>query len=188
LANFKKLNGTLGKNRQRATLQAPQGLDAKHSDELFLVQRQYTGVNSGARRAPLRWSKNFGLARQNRAPFLNLEFATFAFGGGCSGWLPMTRSIVAAISLSPTRDGERSHYRPEFEPPWWTASCIRRDFAGTMPSTTTCRDDNDDQRDYYCYLPPSPSLKRQQQTAIRATLSPACARQARRRTNRRRSS
>jgi hypothetical protein len=30
-------------------MQTPQGLDAKHSDELFLV---HTGINSGVRKAP----------------------------------------------------------------------------------------------------------------------------------------
>jgi hypothetical protein len=32
-------------------MQTPQGLDAKHSDEMFPVKREYTGVNSGVRRA-----------------------------------------------------------------------------------------------------------------------------------------
>jgi hypothetical protein len=30
-----------GRNTQRATMQTPQGVDAKHSDKLFLVERQY---------------------------------------------------------------------------------------------------------------------------------------------------
>jgi hypothetical protein len=54
-------------NTQRATMQTPQGLDAKHSDELFPVQRQYTGINSGARRASMTVQK-FWPQRQPKTP------------------------------------------------------------------------------------------------------------------------
>jgi hypothetical protein len=42
-------------------MQTPQGLDAKHSGELFPVKRQYTGINSGTRRAPVAVQK-FGFS------------------------------------------------------------------------------------------------------------------------------
>jgi hypothetical protein len=57
-------------------MQTPQGRDATHSDELFPVKREYIGTNSGVRRVLFGGSKILGIARPNRAPFLNLEFAT----------------------------------------------------------------------------------------------------------------
>jgi hypothetical protein len=41
-------------------MQTPQELDAKHSDELFPVQRQYIGNKLGSAKGPLRRSKNLG--------------------------------------------------------------------------------------------------------------------------------
>jgi hypothetical protein len=39
------------RKQERATMQMPQGVDAKHGDELFPVQRQYIAINSAVRRA-----------------------------------------------------------------------------------------------------------------------------------------
>jgi hypothetical protein len=50
-------------NTQQATMQTPQGLDAKHSDELFPVQRQYIGNKLGSAKGPLRRSKNLGVCQ-----------------------------------------------------------------------------------------------------------------------------
>jgi hypothetical protein len=42
-------------------MQTPQGLDAKHRDELFPVQREYIDKNSGVRRASIGGLKILGL-------------------------------------------------------------------------------------------------------------------------------
>jgi hypothetical protein len=44
-------NTSPAENTQRETMQTLQGLDAKHSDEMFPVKREYIGINSGVRTA-----------------------------------------------------------------------------------------------------------------------------------------
>jgi hypothetical protein len=63
-------------------MQAPQGVDATHSGELFPVQRQYTGINSGVRRAPLRRSENFVPRASEPRAIFKFGIRNFEFGGG----------------------------------------------------------------------------------------------------------